>query len=91
MRLGVKGWPSLVKIGFRGPRASRGMHPSGLRERLVRNLQELEVVDPTLEAARLAGALGRRTRAVLLARARVRGVRVLNPGRVRPAKEEHAA
>jgi large subunit ribosomal protein L32e len=88
MRLQVKGWPPLVKIGFRGPRASRGLHPSGLMERLVRSLRELEAVEPTREAARFAHSLGRRMRATLLARARLRGVRVLNPGKAPAAKEE---
>lgn len=90
MRLQVRGWPPLVNIGYRGPKVARGLHPSRYRERLVRNLHDLKAVDPAAEAARFAHALGGRARAQLLAVAKARGIRVLNPGRL-PAPVEESA
>src|SRR6516225_8130982 len=46
MRLSVKGWPHLVKIGYRVPKQVRYMHPSGLKDVLVHNMVELEALSP---------------------------------------------
>jgi large subunit ribosomal protein L32e len=78
MRLSVKGWPALVKIGYRGPRAVRGLHPSGLRDVLVHNMTELETLSPNADAARFAAGVGRRKRIELARRAKEMGIRVLN-------------
>jgi large subunit ribosomal protein L32e len=78
MRLSVKGWPALVKIGYRGPRAVRGLHPSGLRDVLVHNMAELETLSPNADAARFAAGVGRRKRIDLARRAKEMGIRVLN-------------
>ncbi|MFN4046736.1 MAG: eL32 family ribosomal protein, partial [Acidilobaceae archaeon] len=42
MRLEIKGYPPRVKIGYRTPRALRGLHPSGLKPVVVRSLKDLE-------------------------------------------------
>ncbi len=54
--------PPLVSIGYRGPKAARGLHPSGFREVLVHNVPELEGVDPATEAVRIAHGVGTRKR-----------------------------
>ena len=41
MRRKIKGWPPTVTTGYRGPKAARGLHPSGYREVLVYNAEEL--------------------------------------------------
>ena len=66
-------------MGYRQPKVLRGLHPSGLREVLVRNPRELEKVDPSREAARLSSTLGRRKREQILALAKEKGIKVLNP------------
>jgi large subunit ribosomal protein L32e len=78
MRLSVKGWPQLVKVGYRGPRGARYLHPSGLRDVLVHNVTELERLSPKTDAARLAGGLGRKKRIEIVSRARQLNIRVLN-------------
>jgi large subunit ribosomal protein L32e len=57
----------------------RGLHPSGLRERLVHSLAELEGVDPEREAVRVAHRVGKKKKAEIVERAKKLGVRVLNP------------
>ena len=78
MRLSVKGWPPLVKIGYRVPRAVRGLHPSGYRDVLVHNLQELASLSPRSDAARLAAGVGKKKRIEIARRAKELGIRVLN-------------
>ena len=78
MRLSVKGWPQLVKIGYRVPKSVRYLHPSGLRDILVHNLAELESLSPETDAARFAAGVGKRKRIELAKRAKSLGIRVLN-------------
>ncbi len=78
MRLSVKGWPALVKVGYRVPKEVRGLHPSGYRDVLVHNLHELEELVPSRDAARLAAGVGRKKKIELARRAKELGLRVLN-------------
>ncbi|MEM3382515.1 MAG: 50S ribosomal protein L32e [Nitrososphaerales archaeon] len=87
MRLRVKGWPKIVKVGYRGPRLVRGLHPSGYRDVLVHNLDELKGLDPKKDAARLASSLGAKKRAELLKKAKELGIKVLNPTGIKKVKE----
>lgn len=81
MRLQVRGWPPLVKVGYRGPARYRGLHPSGFREVLVSKVEELSSLDPRIHAVRIAGGLGRRKKAQVYEAAVEAGLRVLNPPR----------
>ena len=79
MRLQVKGWPKLVKVGYRGPKEVRGLHPSGLRDVLVHNVEELKKLDPSRDGARIASGVGRKKRMEIVAMAKKLGIRVFNP------------
>jgi len=70
--------PDVVSIGHRGPKAARGLHPSGFREVIVHNPSGLEAVDPAREAVRIASSVGRRKREEIQKDARKLGIRVLN-------------
>jgi len=78
MRREVKGWPARVKIGYRGPKEARGLHPSAYREVIVYNVDDLSRVDPKTEAIRIAHTVGARKRAEIINRARELGVHILN-------------
>jgi len=78
MRKEVKGWPARVKIGYRGPREARGLHPSAYREVIVYNVDDLNRIDPKTEAIRIAHTVGARKRAEILSRAKEMGIHVLN-------------
>ncbi len=75
-----KGWPKPVEVGYRTPRAVRGLHPSGYLEAIVHNVKQLETLDPATHAVRVGGAVGRRKRMEIVKRAREMGFHVLNPG-----------
>ncbi|MEM0376412.1 MAG: 50S ribosomal protein L32e [Thermofilum sp.] len=78
IRLQRKGFPPMVKVGYRGPALARGLHPSGFEEVLVHNVKDLERIDPKRQAVRIAATVGRRKRAEILKRAEELGITVLN-------------
>jgi large subunit ribosomal protein L32e len=78
MRRHWKTHADVVSIGHRGPKAARGLHPSGFREVMVHNAEGLKGVDPALEAVRIASSVGRRKREEIQNGARKLGIRVLN-------------
>lgn len=87
MRLRVKGWPKIVRVGYRGPKLARGLHPSGYRDVLVHNLDELKGLNPKQDAARLASGLGAKKRKELIEKAKELGIKVLNPTGIEKTKE----
>jgi len=88
MRLKVKGWPRCPEVGYRGPRAVRGLHPSGFEEVIVHNVGELQKVDPERQAVRIAHTVGGRKRAEIIAEAERLGIVVLNPRGITIIEEE---
>jgi large subunit ribosomal protein L32e len=70
--------PNVVSIGYGGPAEVRGYHPSGFKEVLIHNLNELTNVNPETEAIRIAGGVGLRLRRRIEKRADKRGIRILN-------------
>lgn len=88
MRKQKSGVPALVKVGYRGPRISRGLHPSGYTDNIVHTVVELAKLDPKKDAARLGHTVGKRKRIAIIAKANELGIKVLNAGRLAPKKEE---
>ncbi len=89
MRRKKKGWPKSVEVGYRGPKAARGLHPSGYAEVLIHTEDDVEKVDPKTQAIRIAHAVGARKRIEITARARERDIHILNPREVeKPLAEE---
>lgn len=84
VRKKIKGWPPPVDPGYGGPKVARGLHPSGYREVLVHNLDQLEEIDPKTQAARIGHTVGQRKRIGILREARRRKITVLN---IKQAKE----
>jgi large subunit ribosomal protein L32e len=94
VRLMYKGWPPAAGSGYGGPKFGKGLHPSGYREVLVHNVEDLRKIDPDIHAARIASRVGKRKKAVILTEARKRKIVVLNVREVKkpvgkePAEEE---
>ena len=72
---------ALAKVGYGSPVAVKGLHPSGYFDVLIFSTSELELVDPSYEAIRVAAAVGAKKKTVILAKAEELGIRVLNPGK----------
>ena len=73
-----KGWPSLVKIGYGGPRVARWLHPSGYTDNLVYNLKDLEKLDPKIDGVRFAHGVGQKKRLEIIAKAKEMNFKVFN-------------
>jgi len=72
---------ALAQVGYGSPAAVKGLHPSGFMDVLISSIAELELVDPSFEAIRIAATVGARKKAIILAKAEELGIKVLNPGR----------
>ncbi|MEM2188564.1 MAG: 50S ribosomal protein L32e [Nitrososphaerota archaeon] len=88
MRLQLRGWPPLVKIGYRTPRQYRDLHPSGYKEVLVYRPEDLQGLDPEIHVVRIAGSVGTRKRLLIAEEAKRLGLKVLNPPRTVEKVEE---
>jgi len=88
MRRKIKGWPASVNSGYRGPKIARGLHPSGYREVLIHNPEELKKIDVKTQAVRIAHTVGKRKRAKILAEARKKKIIILNLKATKEAVKE---
>jgi len=70
--------PPVPSIGYRGPRAARGLHPSGFAEVIVHTLRDLTRIDSKSQAVRIAATVGDRKREMIQKQADELGIRVLN-------------
>jgi len=88
MRKQKSGMPAIVKVGYRGPKAARDLHPSGYTDNIVNNVVELIKLDPKKDAARIAHTVGKRKRIKIINKAIESGIKVLNMGKLDPKKGE---
>jgi large subunit ribosomal protein L32e len=90
VRQKVKGWPAAPSTGYKGPKIARGLHPSGYREVIVYNTEEVATVDSSTHAIRIAHTVGKRKRALILAEAEKLQIKVLNAPFDEEATEDEA-
>lgn len=67
-------------VGYRQPRAVRGLHPCGLSETLVFTPTQIEKIDAKKTAVRIGATVGKKKRLQIVQKARAAGVKILNPG-----------
>jgi len=78
----LSGHPPMPAPGYRSPKSVRGLHPSGLPSVVVHNVKELSLVGQG-SAIYIASGVGRRTREIMLERAKELKLKVLNGGEKR--------
>lgn len=86
MRLQLKGYPSIVKIGYRGPRLVRGMHPQGLIPVVVNNIDELSKYNPAVHIIYIGGNVGLRKALDIYKTAIEKGFKIANPPKAEAVK-----
>lgn len=91
VRRKIKGWPPGPSMGYKGPKATRGLHPSGYREVLVHNVEMVSTVDTATQAIRIAHTVGRKKRALIIAEAKRLNAKVLNAKTVKEKPIAEAA
>jgi large subunit ribosomal protein L32e len=72
--------PAMPSIGYRTPRNLRGLHPSGYQDVLVKNIAELEDLDPSTQVGRISSTVGTRKKITMLEKARELKIKILNKG-----------
>ena len=80
MRRGLKYRPKMPSVGYGSPKEVRNLHPSGFREVMVYNTNDLETINPSVEAARIGHGVGTRKRMTIEKKAADLKIRILNPG-----------
>ncbi|RLG18173.1 50S ribosomal protein L32e [Candidatus Micrarchaeota archaeon] len=74
-KVGKKFTPACPAIGYRQPRSIRGMHPSGTRPVLVRNIKQAMNAKGAII---LAAGLGKKKREAVLKIAKQKNIKVIN-------------
>ena len=78
MRIHLGYRPNVVSVGFRGPKKTRGLHPSGFEEVMVHSVMDLSKINPKTQAARIGGTVGTKKRGEIMKKAGELDIRVLN-------------
>ena len=66
------------KIGYGTSVETKHVHPSGYREVIVCNMNDLEKIDSKTQASRLSRTIGKRKRNLIVKKANEKGIWVLN-------------
>lgn len=82
MRLQLKGYPPLVKVGYRSPRLVRGLHPTGLEPVVVYSPGDLESLDASRHIVYIGGSVGLKKAIEIYKAAVSKGLKVANPPRI---------
>ena len=77
-RLNRKYRSPMARVGYGKIASVRNLHPSGFEEVLVHRPEDLDGIDPTVQAARVGSTVGGRKRILIHERADELGIRVLN-------------
>jgi large subunit ribosomal protein L32e len=67
-----------VNTGYRSPKSIRSLHPSGYKDFLVYNVNDLKKLNPKIDAVRIAHTVGKRKKIEILVEARKKNLLVLN-------------
>lgn len=78
MRLSRKGKAVMVKTGYRGPVATRGMTNEGKIPLRVHNKKDLEKLDSTIHEAIIGASVSKRKRYDIITAAQQRGITIFN-------------
>lgn len=78
LRTNLKYRPSKVRVGFRGPKDTRGLHPSGFEEVMVYNINDLKAINPQTQAGRIGKTVGTKKRLEIAKKAEELDIRILN-------------
>jgi large subunit ribosomal protein L32e len=78
IRRKILGWPPGPCTGYKGPKVARYLHPSGYKDILVYNVDDLAAIDVNTQAARIAHTVGKRKRADIIAKAKEMNIKILN-------------
>ena len=65
MRHHKRGIPTIVRVGFRGPKATRGLTRTGKVEVLIHNTYDLDEIEKETQVVRIASTVGTRKKVAI--------------------------
>ncbi|MFC2174942.1 eL32 family ribosomal protein [archaeon] len=65
------------RVGYGSPKATKGLHPTGVKEVIIKTISDLAKVGDGM-AARLSSTLGKKKRAKIVETAKEKKIKVLN-------------
>ena len=80
VKLKEKGKIRMPNVGYGAPNELKYLHPSGFKETLIHNVNELQRIDKSKEAVKVAHDVGKRKRNDIVKKAEEMKIKVLNPG-----------
>jgi large subunit ribosomal protein L32e len=78
IRRKIKGWPPGPSTGYKGPKITRGLHPSGYEDVLVYNVTDVAKINPATQAVRIGHTVGKKKRMEIIAEAKKLNLVILN-------------
>jgi large subunit ribosomal protein L32e len=69
----------MPSVGYGAPKELKFLHPSGFREILVKNVNDLSKVNQQKEAVKISHTVGKKKRQEILKKAEELKIKVLNP------------
>ncbi len=78
MRHHKRGIPTIVRVGFRGPKATRGLTRTGKVEVLIHNTNDLEKIDRETQVVRIASTVGTRKKVAITNKADELEIKIIN-------------
>ena len=67
-------------VGYRTPKKIRGLHPSGLHEVIVKNIDDLNKINPKTHGIKISATIGNKKRMELIELAQSRRFKIFNLG-----------
>lgn len=78
VRLKLHGRARKVSMGYRSPKETRGLHNSGLNQRIVRSAGDLESLDSKKDGIVISSSIGNKKRIAMIKKAKGAGFKILN-------------
>ena len=78
IRLKIKGKAKPVSSGYRSPKKVRGMHKTGLEEKMITSIKDLETLDFKKHGLIISSSLGNKKKIIILKKAKELGLNVMN-------------
>jgi large subunit ribosomal protein L32e len=79
LRDSKKGKGEVPSIGYGADRKMKDLHPCGLEDRIIANLDDIDRIDPKKQAARISSTVGKRKKILLLEQLQNKEIKVVNP------------
>ncbi|HDD46055.1 MAG TPA: 50S ribosomal protein L32e [Candidatus Aenigmarchaeota archaeon] len=78
LRKRIKGRGKLPSIGYSSPKEVKGLNRNGFREVIIKNINDLEKIDPSREVGKIASSVGKKKRFEIEEKAIKMGIKIVN-------------